>query len=112
MTTDVQNEIQITPTKLAEWLKSDSPPRLIDVRGEDERKIATIAGDLSANKELIDEMIADWAKDTFIVTYCHGGIRSLDAARYFISEGFTNVKSLIGGIDAWSQEIDPSIVRY
>ncbi len=112
MTTDLQNEIQITPAELADWLKKDSPPRLIDVRGEDERKIATIEGDLPASKELIDQMIASWEKDTFIVTYCHAGIRSLDAAKYFISEGFTNVKSLTGGIDAWSQEIDSSIARY
>ena len=51
-------------------------------------------------------------KDTPIVTYCHHGIRSLEAASYLIGHGFTNVLSLAGGIDAWAKEIDTSLRRY
>ena len=47
-----------------------------------------------------------------IVLIDHQGARSLDAAAYFGGHGFTNVKALLGGIDAWSQQIDPSLPRY
>ena len=51
-------------------------------------------------------------KDTPIVFHCHLGQRSLDAASYFAGHGFKNVRSMTGGIDAWSSEVDESILRY
>jgi rhodanese-related sulfurtransferase len=36
----------------------------------------------------------------------------MDAAAYFQGHGFANVKSLRGGIDAWSAEVDPNLPRY
>lgn len=47
-----------------------------------------------------------------IVAYCHMGVRSLKAARFLKKQNFKNVKSLIGGIDAWSVQIDPKVPRY
>ena len=44
---------------------------------------------------------------------CHHGIRSQSAAEYFLREqGFSNLYNLRGGIDAWSQLVDPSVPRY
>ena len=51
-------------------------------------------------------------KDTTIVFHCHSGARSLDAAAYFIGHGFTDVKSMTGGINAWSEQVDPSVPKY
>jgi rhodanese-related sulfurtransferase len=45
------------------------------------------------------------------VIYDHLGIKSMDAAAYFLGHGFTNVRALQGGIDAWS-EVDPRIRKY
>jgi monothiol glutaredoxin len=42
----------------------------------------------------------------------HKGARSIDAAAYFAGHGFENVKSVRGGIDAWSQEVDNNLPRY
>ena len=53
-----------------------------------------------------------WSKDTPIVFYCHLGERSLDAASYFAAHGFSNARSMTGGIDAWSLEVDPAAPRY
>ncbi|MEE8116336.1 MAG: rhodanese-like domain-containing protein [Gemmatimonadales bacterium] len=50
--------------------------------------------------------------DRPIVTYCHHGIRSLDAQRILMAAGFTNVRSLRGGIDAWSREVDGDVRTY
>ena len=86
--------------------------KLLDVRGEEERQIAVIEGVPMIDQKLAEEMIEKWPKDTPIVLHCHHGIRSLDAAAYFLSQGFTDVKSLSGGIDAWSGEVDSSVPRY
>ena len=71
-----------------------------------------IDGDLLASDELVSEIIGQWPKDAMIVVYCHHGNTSMDAASYLISHGFSQVKSLRGGIDAWSREIDPLLPRY
>lgn len=85
--------------------------RLIDVRTEEEHAIAHIEGATLFTRELAQEMV-NWPKDTPIVFHCHHGSRSLDAAHYMVQQGFSNVKSMNGGIDAWSVEIDPSVPRY
>ena len=53
-----------------------------------------------------------WSKDAPIVFYCHLGQRSLDAASYFAGHGFTNVRSMSGGIEAWALQVDPSVPLY
>ena len=107
-----EQRLQIGPAELAEELKSETAPRLIDVRQPEEQAIVQLDGALSLTQELGQEMTTDWPKDTPIVFYCHHGIRSLEAASYFIGHGLTNVRSLRGGIDAWAQEVDPSLPRY
>ena len=107
-----EQRIQIDPQELAKALKGDTPPRLIDMREPDEQNIAHIEGSQPATQELVQEMMATWAKDTPIVTYCHLGRRGLDAASYLIGHGFTNVRSLRGGIDTWAERIEPSMARY
>ena len=104
--------IQIGPQELAEALKGGTPPRLLDVRSQEERAIVKLDGSLHATQNLTQEMMSSWPKDTPIVTYCHHGIRSLEAASYLIGHGFTNVLSLAGGIDTWVEEIDSSLRRY
>jgi rhodanese-related sulfurtransferase len=47
-----------------------------------------------------------------VVFVCHHGVRSLDAAAFFAGHGFQNVRSMNGGIDAWSLEVDPELPRY
>jgi Rhodanese-like domain len=51
-------------------------------------------------------------KDTPVVFHCHHGQRSLDAASYLAGHGFKNARSLTGGIEAWSIEVDASVPRY
>lgn len=104
--------IQIGPRELAEWLEEPDAPRLIDVREPAEQAMAKIDGALPATGELVEEMKSSWPRETPIVVYCHRGLRSLDAASYLIGHGFTNVRSLTGGIDAWAREVDSSMAKY
>ena len=103
--------MEISPQEVHEALESNAI-RLIDVRGEDEWNAARIEGATLASRELVDEMMASWDKDTPIVFYCHSGVRSLNAVHFFAQKGFTDVKSMAGGIDAWSLTIDPNVPRY
>lgn len=107
-----EQRLQIDARELADALEGEAPPRLIDVRQPDEQAIAHIEGYLPATQELMQEMMASWAKDTPLVTYCHHGLRSLEAASYLIGHGFTNVRSLTGGIDAWAQQVEPTMATY
>ena len=56
--------------------------------------------------------MSTWPKENLLVIYDHQGTRSMDAAAYFQGQGFENVKSLRGGIDAWSVEVDSKLPRY
>jgi adenylyltransferase/sulfurtransferase len=47
-----------------------------------------------------------------IVVHCHSGTRSAQAVRLLQQRGFSNVYNLEGGIDAWSDQIDPSVPKY
>ena len=62
--------------------------------------------------EVAAELVMSWPKDTPIVFYCHLGQRSLDAASYFAGHGFTDVRSMTGGLEAWSLQVHPSVPRY
>jgi sulfur-carrier protein adenylyltransferase/sulfurtransferase len=47
-----------------------------------------------------------------IYLHCKGGVRSLKAAQFLKQKGFKSVKSVKGGILAWSSEVDPSVPKY
>ena len=104
----LDRRIQVSPVEVAAALASDDPPRLIDVRSTAEWELARIEG-ATLMTEVVAELMMSWAKDTPIVFYCHLGQRSLDAASYFAGHGFTEVRSMTGGIDAW---VDPAVPRY
>ncbi len=109
---EYDQKAQISPSEAAQLVKENPKVKLIDVREDFERRLASIEGSELISQQLVQEMMTSWPKDTPIVFFCHHGMRSLDAASYFIGHGFTNVKSIRGGIDVWSLEVDPSVKRY
>lgn len=84
---------------------------LLDVRTPEERAIASIPGAALLNEQEAAR-IESLPRDTKLVLHCHHGGRSQQAAEQFVSLGFTQVYNVVGGIDAWSQEIDPEVPRY
>lgn len=101
---------QLSAPELKTMLERDEVT-LFDVRPEDERAIARIVAarslDAAGQKYLLG-----LDRNTPIAFHCHHGIRSQEAAQQLLREGFRNVYNLKGGIDAWSQSIDPSVPRY
>lgn len=85
---------------------------VLDIRTAEEWEAVRIEGTRHFDQALMQEILASSPKDRLLVILDHTGTRSLDAAAYFAGHGFTNVKCLRGGIDAWSAEIDPSLPRY
>jgi rhodanese-related sulfurtransferase len=105
---------QITVDQLARMLAAAEPVKLLDVRQPWEHDIAALPGSLLIP---LPELEDRWSEvdpepPALIVAYCHHGVRSLDAAAFLETKGVGSIASLAGGIDAWSQRIDPKIPRY
>lgn len=107
-----EREMQIEPGELAEKLAAKEKLHLLDVRTREEFEAVKLPGAELFTQEFMQEMQNRWPQDELLVIYDHQGARSLDAAAYFQGHGFTQVKSLRGGIDAYSAEVDPTLPRY
>ncbi|MES2572444.1 MAG: rhodanese-like domain-containing protein [Verrucomicrobiota bacterium] len=105
-------KLQIAPTELTAALQADPKARLIDVRTREEYDAVHIEGAIFFTQELMQEALGGWERDALLAIVDHQGIRSMDAAAYFAGHGFENVKSVRGGIDAYSQEVDSTLPRY
>ena len=103
--------MSIVPAELSEAL-SRLPVRLLDIRTREEFEAVHVAHSILFTQELMNEIMNQWPREDLLVILDHRGARSLDAAAYFAGHGFVNVKSLKGGIDAWSEQVDPSLPRY
>jgi rhodanese-related sulfurtransferase len=104
--------MQIEPRELAERLARGENVHLLDVRTREEFDAVKIDQAEFFTQELMQGGMNTWLPQDLVVIYDHQGDRSMDAAAYFQGHGFTNVKSLRGGIDAWSVEVDPKLPRY
>lgn len=102
---------QLTAADVQRLRDSGTRFEFLDVRTPEEREIAAIAGTRLLDQATAAE-IERLPKDTMLVLHCHHGGRSQAAAEHFRSRGFTNVHNLVGGIDAWSKDVDPSVPRY
>jgi adenylyltransferase/sulfurtransferase len=105
---------QIAPRELARYIANDHPVYLLDVRQPWEHDLAALPGSVLVP---LGELAARTAEvkpepGALLVVYCHHGVRSLSAASLLERLGQANVVSLAGGIDGWSQEVDPAVPRY
>src|SRR5213082_2686029 len=94
-----------------EW---DKNPDLlvVDVREPHEYEIARIDGAVLIPLAELPTRLGELDGHREIVTHCHHGARSLKALEILKAAGFSNVRSLRGGIDAWAVNVDPSLPRY
>ncbi len=104
--------LQISPHDFEQLRRAIPDIVLLDVRTREEHEAVKLPGARLLTQELVQEIFTSGDKTKTLVLYDHTGSRSLDAAAYFIGHGFAETKCLTGGIDAYSQEIDPSLPRY
>lgn len=102
---------QLSAAELKAMMDAGTPIVLIDVRTDHERALACIEGSRLLDQAYHDELMA-LDRQTPLVFQCHHGIRSQGAAEYFEQQGFGNLYNLVGGIEAWSRQVDPSVPRY
>lgn len=103
---------QISVRELAALLK-DRPEqlRVVDVRQQDEWDRCSIDGTELYDNDLAVALHA-LPRSTPLVFLCHHGHRSQKVAESYVAKGFTDVINVIGGIDAWANQVDPSMARY
>lgn len=105
---------EITPRQAAASLQNNTPPLLVDCRTPGEWELVRLHNAIhvplqqwSAHLESLEPH-----KDQPIIIYCHHGVRSLRLAMLLRQEGFTNIRSMAGGIDLWAIDVDQRLPRY
>ncbi len=105
--------MEIRPEELQRRMQSGERIYLLDVRQEWEHQLARLPGEaLIPLHELAARLDEVKPEGALLVAYCHHGVRSLSAAAFLRNAGFPEALSLAGGIELWSQAIDPSVPRY
>lgn len=106
-------------TQLAQWRAEGRQPVLLDVR--EPWEVATASLDASGLPGLtvhaipmqeIPSRLAELPRDEPVLTLCHHGMRSLQVAMFLDRQGYPHAYNIMGGIDAWSLQVDPAVPRY
>ena len=104
--------MQIGVRALQERMQSGQPFVLLDVREPFEFELARIEGANLIPLGELPQRTNELSRESEIFVLCHSGMRSEQAAEFLRSAGFARVANVAGGIDAWSEEIDPNVPRY
>jgi rhodanese-related sulfurtransferase len=112
MTEDLRPDIEVTPREVSERLERGDEFLFVDVRERWEHEASRIDGAVLIPLREIPANLHRLAGAREIVFFCHHGVRSLDAASWVRSQGIPGARSMSGGIDRWTTEIDPGVPRY
>lgn len=105
-------DYEISPAEVAALLK-ENKARLIDVREPWEFQAARVEGSvLIPMGDVPSRAHQELDPDERLVVMCHAGVRSMNVTVWLRNQGFENVQSMRGGIDAWSTDVDPAVPRY
>jgi adenylyltransferase/sulfurtransferase len=103
---------QISPLELKQRLDRGDDLVMLDVREAEELAIARLVGAVHIPMGEIPGRLHEIDPDAEIVVMCHHGVRSAQVASFLAQRDFVRVINLTGGIDAWSQTVDPTVPRY
>ena len=102
---------QLTPQELQQAL-ADAGLLLLDVREDWEYAQAHLPDSLHIPMGQIPSRYKELDTTQPVVVVCHHGMRSFQVAQFLEKKGFAYVSNLAGGIDAWAEQVDPSMPRY
>ena len=103
---------KIDPVALKERLDQGESVLILDVREPFEIALAPFPGATHIPMGDIPSRLTELNPDQETVVVCHHGVRSAQVAMYLAQMGFEHLLNLTGGIDAWSEDADPSTPRY
>lgn len=109
---DSSSDDEITPRGLDTRLRSGAQVAVIDVREPYEWAIARLPTARLIPLNSLPNAVTSLDPDAETVVYCHHGMRSAAAQDWLRDQGFSRVRNLVGGIDRWSLDVDPSTRRY
>ena len=102
----------IAPVDLKQLLAQDNPPLILDVREIEELKICSLPNAIHIPLGNLPMALDTLPEGRSVVTVCHYGRRSLQAALFLKNHGIDQVLNLTGGINAWAEQVDASMKRY
>ncbi|HYL86231.1 MAG TPA: rhodanese-like domain-containing protein [Candidatus Angelobacter sp.] len=105
-------DLEIPPGEVKARIERGEKLFLIDVREPWEHAICRIEGATLIPMASLAASLPTLPDADEVICYCHHGMRSMDAAAWLRFQGFTKAKSLAGGIERWSREIDATVPRY
>ena len=106
-------DYEIQPGEVKALREGNQPFTLLDVREPWEVQAARIEGSLHMPMgEVPARAHQELDPDAHIVVVCHHGVRSLNVTNWLRQQGFDNVQSMRGGIDAWSRQVDAKVPTY
>jgi len=85
---------------------------LLDVRTPREQQVACIEGSILIPLNELPGRLDELDPEVELVVHCHHGPRSTQAVMFLRGNGFDKARNLVGGIDAWSERVDPDVPRY
>jgi adenylyltransferase/sulfurtransferase len=103
---------EIGALELRDELRRNPDLLVLDVRDRQEYEIVHLEGAVLVPLSELPDRLSELDGHKEIVTHCHHGARSLKALEILKAAGFSKVRSLRGGIDAWAVNVDPSLPRY
>ena len=112
MSEDLPADIEVAPREVSARLERGEKFLFVDVREKWEHEASHIDGSVLIPMREIPAHLRRLAEERDIVLFCHHGMRSLDAAAWLRSQGVEGARSMAGGIERWSIEVDPLVPRY
>jgi molybdopterin/thiamine biosynthesis adenylyltransferase/rhodanese-related sulfurtransferase len=103
---------EITVEELKKRMDRNEDVFVLDVRNPNEFQICCIPGTLLLPLPELPQRVGELPRDREIVVHCKSGMRSAKAVQFLKEQGFTKVINLQGGIQAWSEKVDPSVPKY
>jgi rhodanese-related sulfurtransferase len=104
---------ELTPREFLERRAGGAELTLLDVREDWETALAPVPADhLHIPMGQIADRLGELNPAQETVVICRSGGRSLEVARFLSTQGFGSVYNLVGGILAWSRDLDPRIPQY
>jgi len=106
--------MEVTVAELKQLIDRGQPFTFLDCREPGEYQICQLDG----SRLIPIGQLPMWAKANpqhqrdHLVVICHHGVRSFHAVQWLRANGFADSQSVAGGIDQWSQRIDPDVTRY
>ena len=106
------DNLQIDPREVKQRLENGEKFLLVDVREQWEFDLCRLPGAKLVPLGTLPSNLAVFEQASEVIVYCHHGKRSLDATVWLRQQGVEGARSMAGGIERWSREVDPAVPRY